>query len=373
MFARRLALIIPVASFTGLVLSATHLLAETTPNPADSAAVRSDSTSDTHSKTAAAPPATKRALPQDVRQEITHYRAARTKPKQQAAALKTMAALGDAGLAAAKDLLEKEIQQAEAMMHAATKPTKLDESVTRLRKTLADLRHDPNLSKDQLHKIGEPAFDELKVVYFQRAAAMAGQSAKNARLAESLRQLVAVLELCRQQWLPDEPLPVNEYRSRAQSLLSKLASPEEEKAREILARNQAVAAQFPADLRSGMDALNTARIILGLDPLLYDGKLCKAAQSHCKDMAARDYFSHESPVESLKTPWDRAKAAGTTASGENIYKGSSVSTDALKAWFFSPGHHKNMFSESASRQGLGHEANLWTLMIGSGELDAKTK
>jgi uncharacterized protein YkwD len=122
-----------------------------------------------------------------------------------------------------------------------------------------------------------------------------------------------------------------------------------------------------------MDALNVARMICGLRPLLYDARLCQAAQGHSKDMESHDFFSHESPIEGKKTPWDRAKLAGTTASGENIYKGSSISTDALKAWFLSPGHHKNMFSESAHRQGLGHAGNLWTQMFGNGELDGKTK
>jgi uncharacterized protein YkwD len=112
--------------------------------------------------------------------------------------------------------------------------------------------------------------------------------------------------------------------------------------------------------------LNVARTICGLRPLLYDAKLCEAAQGHSQDMATRDFFSHESPLSGKKTFSDRAKLAGTSASGENIYKGSSVSTEALKAWFVSPGHHKNMFSESARRQGLGHDGKLWTQMFGSG-------
>jgi uncharacterized protein YkwD len=105
----------------------------------------------------------------------------------------------------------------------------------------------------------------------------------------------------------------------------------------------------------------------GLQPLLYDPLLCAAAQEHCKEMQAKDYFSHESPTEGRKTPWDRARLAGTSASGENIYAGSNASIEAIKAWFLSPGHHKNMLSESARRQGLGHEGKYWTQMFGGEE------
>ena len=82
-------------------------------------------------------------------------------------------------------------------------------------------------------------------------------------------------------------------------------------------------------------------------------------------MQSQNFFSHESPVPDKNTPWDRAKLAGTTASGENIYMGSNVSIEAIKAWFLSPGHHKNMLSEGQRRQGLGREAKYWTQMFGT--------
>jgi hypothetical protein len=220
MCAKRVGLFCPGICILGLFFLAVPLLADETP-----------------AKDSKAAAAGVQNVPQAVRQEIVHYRAARTKPKQRAAALNQMASLGDAGLAAAKDLLEKELQPAEAAIHATKKPTKLDEAVSKLRKTLADLRRDPGLSKDQLHNIGVPAFEELTAVYFQRTKAAASQSAKIAHVSESLRQLVEVLQLCREQWTPDAPLRVNTYLQRTQSLLNELSSPEEEQDREILARN----------------------------------------------------------------------------------------------------------------------------------------
>ena len=310
---------------------------------------------------------------QAVRQAIARYRSARTKPKQQAAALKQLAGLDEEGISAAKDLLNKELQPAETAIRLAKKPSKLDASIEKLRKTLTDLRHDPDLSKEQLHDIGLPALDELNRECRERAATTAAQTAKKARAAESLRQLISVLKSLQDPTLPDAPSPFQDVLLKAEGVLNQLSSPEEEQARAVLAENQAMASQFPADLRSGMDAVNAVRMTCGLLPLLYDAKLCTAAHGHSRDMLVNDFFSHESPVEGKKTPWDRAKLAGTTASGENIYMGSNVSIDAIKAWFLSPGHHKNMLSESPRRQGLGHEGKYWTQMFGLAEVAGDAK
>jgi uncharacterized protein YkwD len=63
-------------------------------------------------------------------------------------------------------------------------------------------------------------------------------------------------------------------------------------------------------------------------------------------------------------PWDRAKLEGTTASGENIFRGSAVAAEAIKGWFLSPGHHKNMLGEGHRRQGLGRAGEYWTEEFG---------
>jgi uncharacterized protein YkwD len=70
-------------------------------------------------------------------------------------------------------------------------------------------------------------------------------------------------------------------------------------------------------------------------------------------------------VPGKSTPSDRARLAGTTACGENLYMGSSVTADALRGWFLSPGQHRNMLGESPTRQGLGHSGKYWTEMFGS--------
>jgi uncharacterized protein YkwD len=118
----------------------------------------------------------------------------------------------------------------------------------------------------------------------------------------------------------------------------------------------------PAEGR-GILVLNVLRAQLGIGALTIDPKLCAAAQGHSKDMVEKGFFAHESPVPGKTTPWERAKLAGTTASGENIYAGSPRGEDAIEAWWHSPGHHTNMMG-GHKRVGIGRYQNTWTQMFG---------
>ena len=44
--------------------------------------------------------------------------------------------------------------------------------------------------------------------------------------------------------------------------------------------------------------------------------------------------------------------------------GSTVSAAAIKGWFLSPGHHKNMLGPDHRRQGLGYAGKYWTEEFG---------
>lgn len=134
----------------------------------------------------------------------------------------------------------------------------------------------------------------------------------------------------------------------------------------ILEKNREIAEDddVPADEARGIEEANMWRMLVGLNALELDPKLCDASRDHSKDMAEKGFFAHESPVPGKRTPWDRAKNFDTTASGENIYAGGSDPSGANRGWFFSPGHHKNMFSPGQRRIGLGHHAGRWTQMFG---------
>ena len=134
----------------------------------------------------------------------------------------------------------------------------------------------------------------------------------------------------------------------------------------ILAQNRKLAKDndVPKAEARGIEECNEMRMLVGLNALILDPKLCAAGRDHAKDMATKGFFAHESPVPGKTLPWDRAKNFGTSASGENIFMGSSDPNAAIMGWFYSPGHHKNMFSPGQVRIGLGCTGDHWTQMFG---------
>ncbi len=112
--------------------------------------------------------------------------------------------------------------------------------------------------------------------------------------------------------------------------------------------------------REVFELTNKERIKHGLKPLVWDSLLAHAARQHSKEMAEKNYFSHASPVESLKTPQKRAFLAGFPylPVGENIYfaknyRAPEVAPGAVKDWMNSPPHRKNILSPEFNRLGVG--------------------
>lgn len=165
--------------------------------------------------------------------------------------------------------------------------------------------------------------------------------------------------------LPDEEKAREKIISKEKEAISAVAGLPRDGLR-IIEENDKIAAKenVPDDEREGIREVNEWRLLLGLNALLIDSKLCDASRGHSEDMDKHKFFAHESPLDGKKTPWDRAANEGTKASGENIYMGSTAPTAANKGWFYSPGHHKNMFRGSHKQIGLGRFGRHWTQMFG---------
>lgn len=165
--------------------------------------------------------------------------------------------------------------------------------------------------------------------------------------------------------LPDEEPAEQGVLHAEKATISTLAGLPREGLR-IIAENDKIAEKekVPAKERDGVREVNEWRLLLGLNALVLDPKLCDASRGHSEDMATGGFFAHESPVPGKKSPWDRATKSGTKASGENIYMGSEAPSGANKGWFYSPGHHKNMFGARHTRIGLGQYGRHWTQMFG---------
>ncbi|WP_406298602.1 CAP domain-containing protein [Embleya sp. NBC_00888] len=99
-------------------------------------------------------------------------------------------------------------------------------------------------------------------------------------------------------------------------------------------------------------AVNEERASAGCGPVKNDAKLVALARAHSADMAARDYFDHNTP-EGL-TPWDRAEKAGVSYLGaENIARGQKTADAVMRAWMNSPGHRRNILDCGLTKLGVG--------------------
>ncbi|WP_244188725.1 CAP domain-containing protein [Streptomyces yokosukanensis] len=114
---------------------------------------------------------------------------------------------------------------------------------------------------------------------------------------------------------------------------------------------------------------NTERGRAGLPPLTVDPLLTVAAQAHCADMVARDFYDHTAPDGSQ--PWDRAAAAGSRLRtvGENIACGQRSPAEVVDGWMNSPGHRANILKREFGHIGVGfagggRAGTYWTQLFG---------
>ncbi|MFK4069817.1 sigma-70 family RNA polymerase sigma factor [Streptomyces sp. NPDC029674] len=115
--------------------------------------------------------------------------------------------------------------------------------------------------------------------------------------------------------------------------------------------------------------VNAERAKAGCGAVRSNDKLATAATKHSADMAARDYFDHNSPDGT--DPGDRITAAGYRWStyGENIARGQQTPASVMDSWMKSPGHRANILNCDFKELGVGiHNASggpWWTQAFGT--------
>ncbi|WP_033339775.1 CAP domain-containing protein [Catenuloplanes japonicus] len=114
---------------------------------------------------------------------------------------------------------------------------------------------------------------------------------------------------------------------------------------------------------------NAARVRAGCEKLRVSRSLAKAAESHSREMARRDFFSHTGADGSRFT--QRTKEAGFTSQpmGENIAWGYKNAEGVTRGWLRSPGHRRNMLNCRSTLIGVGAVRNsdgvlYWTQEFG---------
>ena len=163
--------------------------------------------------------------------------------------------------------------------------------------------------------------------------------------------------------LPPEQATFEQDLKDEEDLAATIAGLPDRKDHTILRNNREAAKKLELAEAKGVFVLNVLRARLGVGALVLDPKLTDCARGHSKDMSEFRFFDHVSPVPGREELVDRARAAGTSASGENIYQGGERGEDAIQGWWHSPGHHANMMA-SHRRVGLGKYEDYWTQVFG---------
>ena len=265
--------------------------------------------------------------------------------------------------------------QAQAVAVAKRKVGKVDlNKVVEVRRAVHDLQNlGDGFTKEVIVEKIDPVVQKLRAVFTLERSEVLDKSPELQAERKKLDSLGQLWERCHSQ-LPSPPATKGQekavpasfesYLQDEEELAASQAIPQDPRTRAILAMNAKLAEKLDPEEARAILALNLTRNLLGLPTLAIDLRLCEAAREHSQDMERLKFFSHESPVTNKKTPWDRAKLAGTTASGENIFAGVTSGKSADEGWFHSPGHHKNQMG-NFSRVGVGRSGTHFTQMFGN--------
>lgn len=313
-------------------------------------------------------------------------------PQQRMTAAKRALSVGPAGAQRLLDKIEVELEPPLAKYREVctklaaaeyAKRSVTPEKLAELRAKVLDLRKEENLTKEKIVEIADPAMKELAALILVDRVSLLSASPEVRRLRPQLSQLAPFWEACQTVLLTSNtadpkaaatkeknaaavaPNASFESYLQQQELAALLqASPVDPASLAVLTENLKDSSKMRAEELHCLTELNVTRVLLGLMAVRFDPLLLQASRDHSRDMAEKDFFAHESPVEGKKTPWDRAKLANTTASAENIAKGQETGKEANLGWFHSPGHFKNMLGDDHRRAAIGNYQKLWTEMFG---------
>jgi hypothetical protein len=106
-----------------------------------------------------------------------------------------------------------------------------------------------------------------------------------------------------------------------------------------------------------LSATNTQRNVNSVASLGLNGQLNAAAQAKADDMAARNYWSHNTP-EGYQ-PWIFVDAQGYSYQklGENLATGFADEQSTINGWMASPAHRDNLLDSAFSEVGFGYANN----------------
>ncbi|HOM18617.1 MAG TPA: CAP domain-containing protein, partial [Thermoguttaceae bacterium] len=318
---------------------------------------------------------------QQIQKLVGMYRLARGDKEKKKEAVRQAIQHSPAAAAAMLEAISRELspqieryrnqffKQAQGMATKQVAKADLQE-IQALRQKVLSLSKRPDFSKELIEREADPAMKRLEEIFVLDRQKVLEAFPNLQKERERLRELGELWEQCAtvvwESTPPEAEKPAqkpsfDQYLEGEEALAAGLAAPMDPKNREILAMNSRLASQLDPEEARAVLALNLTRNLLGLSAVLIDLKLCEAARDHSQDMQKHNFFAHESPVPGKKTPWDRAKRFGTTASAENIAAGYQDGRAVNLGWFHSPGHHRNMLGNHR-RVGMGRAGGYFTEM-----------
>lgn len=285
-----------------------------------------------------------------------------------AAELKKLAAAVEKAWPQMLSQYTSELTKTAKAINTGTEKTKNQNRIRTLQADIQEVcRLDENAMKPLLKTKSMPAVVELrKLMLPGPETVIAAGGTKLAQLRKGTSLLATFRDAVLQADLATIPADSISRLQAAEKRAAEEISLLDKPSLRILEQNAEIAVKekVPVEEAKGIEECNLWRLLVGLNACVLDPKLCDAARDHSKDMAEQGFFDHDSPVSGKKTPWDRAKRFNTTASAENIYEGSTAASSANQGWFYSPGHHKNMFHPDQKRIGLGQHDKHWTQLFG---------
>lgn len=108
--------------------------------------------------------------------------------------------------------------------------------------------------------------------------------------------------------------------------------------------------------------VNQSRNDSGIESLVENENLVRAAREKAEDMIKNNYFSHNSPTGITPWYWLDKNGYDYKYAGENLALGFSLAEDEHQAWMESPSHRKNILNPNYKEIGVAVE---------KGEIDKK--
>ncbi|MHC4180968.1 MAG: CAP domain-containing protein [Planctomycetota bacterium] len=313
---------------------------------------------------------------------IAKFRRAQNDPTRRAQCVEEAIEYGWPAVSALLELIAREIHpqlqryrnlfsQQTAVFSAERIRKASPAEIAQLRSTVLGLSKEPNLTKETIIARSDPAVKRLEGVFLVDRSEVLQRSEKLRREREKLQLPGRLWQRCAVHLYnslphdnrPKRPPSFERYLRGEEQMAARLAVPMDPRTRTVMAGNARIASRLDPEEARSILALNLTRNLLGLPPLVIDRKLIAAARDHSKDMQRLEFFSHVSPLPGKESCRDRAKRFGTTASTENIFRGSPDGKAANLVWFHSPGHHKNMLGNH-QRVGVGRAGSYFTQMFG---------